>query len=61
MQRVQAETTFPSRGGAVQLGSEPAPKHRTWRLDLVYVTAPLVFGLGTALLYGKGPQGCEER
>ncbi len=53
--------TFPRWGAAVQTGSEPPPKHRTWREEIVYVTAPLIFGLGTALLYGKGPRVCEER
>jgi hypothetical protein len=53
--------TFPSWGGAVLTGSEPAPRHRSWRMELVFLTAPLVFGLGTALLYGDGPRTCEER
>ncbi len=52
--------TFPAWGAAVQLGSEPPPRHRSWRAEIVYLTAPLVFGLGTALLYGDGPRAAEE-
>ncbi len=48
--------TFPRWGGAVQLGGELPPEERTWRRELVLVTAPLTFGLGTALLYGRGPR-----
>lgn len=47
--------TFPRWGGAVQLGGELPPEERTWRREVVLVTAPLAFGLGTALLYGRGP------
>ncbi len=53
--------TFPAWGAAVQSGSEPPPEQRSWRSELVFLTAPLVFGLGTALLYGQGPRPCEER
>ncbi len=53
--------TFPTWGAAVQTGSEPPPRHRSWRKEVVMLTAPLVFGLGTALLYGHGPARCEER
>ncbi len=52
--------TFPRWGAAVQTGSEPPPHRRSWRIELVYLTAPLVFGLGTALLYGEGPGIREE-
>ena len=48
--------TFPSWGGAVLTGTEAPPEDRPWRLELVFATAPLVFGLGTALLYGRGPR-----
>lgn len=48
--------TFPPWGGAVLLGAEPPPRQRSWRKELVLATAPLVFGLGTALLYGRGPR-----
>lgn len=48
--------TFPSWGGAVLTGSEDHPRNRPWRMELVFVTAPLAFGLGTALLYGEGPK-----
>lgn len=37
-------------------GSEPHPRVRTWRYEAVLATAPLVVGLGTALLYGRGPK-----
>jgi hypothetical protein len=48
--------TFTPWGGAVQTGTEPPPNRRSWRRELVVMTAPLVFGLGTALLYGRGPR-----
>ena len=48
--------TFPSWGGAVVSGAEDHPRERPWRMELVFATAPLVFGLGTALLYGDGPK-----
>ncbi len=53
--------TFPEWGAAVQIGSEAPPRHRSWRMEVVYLTAPLIFGLGTALLYGNGPTVCPER
>jgi hypothetical protein len=53
--------TFPRWGGAVLSGAERAPRERPWRLELVFATAPLVFGVGTALLYGDGPGPCEDR
>lgn len=53
--------TFPSWGGAVLSGSEPAPRERTWRLEVMYATAPLIFGLVTAWLYGRGPEACEDQ
>lgn len=52
--------TFPRWGGAVVAGSEAPPKERSWQLEVVLATAPLVFGLGTALLYGQGPKRCED-
>ncbi len=52
--------TFRGWGGAVLTGSEPPPSDRSWREELVFLTAPLVFGLGTALLYGEGPRRFEE-
>lgn len=48
--------TFPAWGAAVLAGSEPHPRDRTWRYEAMLATAPLVFGLGTALLYGRGPK-----
>lgn len=53
-------TTFPPWGGAVLTGSEDPPKHRTWRKEIVLASAPLLFGLGTALLYGRGPRRGSE-
>jgi len=47
--------TFPRWGGAVLTGTEKKPEQRSWRKEVVLASAPLVFGLGTALLYGKGP------
>lgn len=48
--------TFPRWGVAVLTGTEPSPKDRPWAKEAVLVTAPLSFGLGTALLYGHGPR-----
>ncbi len=47
---------FPHWGGAVQTGMERPPRRRGWRREVILATAPLIFGLGTALLYGHGPQ-----
>lgn len=47
--------TFPHWGGAVRIGSERPPGERSWRMDLVMASAAFSFGLGTALLYGRGP------
>lgn len=52
--------TFTSWGGAVKTGTEPPPKRRDWRRRLLVVTPPVVFGLGTTLLYGRGPRRMEE-
>ncbi len=48
--------TFPRWGLAVLVGTEKRPRDRSWRMEAVLATAPLVFGLGTALLYGRGPR-----
>jgi hypothetical protein len=48
--------TFARWGGAVLTGAEKKPKERPWRMEIVLASAPLVFGLGTALLYGSGPK-----
>ncbi len=45
---------FPGWGGAVQTGTEPPPAGRSWQRELVLLTAPLVFGMGTGLLYARG-------
>ncbi len=47
---------FPAWGGAVRSGMELPPGRRGWRKELILATAPVVFGLGTALLYGRGPR-----
>ncbi len=53
--------TFPRWGGAVLAGSEKPPRKRSWKRESVLATAPLAFGLGTALLYGRGPKrSCSE-
>lgn len=53
--------TFTAWGGAVITGTEEKPKRRPWRREVVLATAPLVFGLVTGLLYGRGPKGkCTE-
>jgi hypothetical protein len=49
--------TFPPwGGGAVRTGTEQPPARRSGRRELVLATAPLVFGLLTALIYGRGPR-----
>jgi len=48
--------TFTPWGGAVQSGAEMPPRQRSRRKEAVLVTAPLTFGLGTALGYGRGPR-----
>ena len=48
--------TFPRWGGAVLTGAEKEPGERPWRMEIVLASAPLIFGLATALLYGKGPR-----
>src|SRR5579862_6537317 len=47
--------TFPRWGGAVLAGSEKKPDERPWRMEIVLASAPLIFGMLTALLYGDGP------
>jgi hypothetical protein len=53
--------TFPHWGGAVLTGTEPPPHRRSWRRELVLATAATVFGLGTALLYGRPRQPQAQR
>jgi hypothetical protein len=48
--------TFTSWGAAVKTGTEPPPRQRTWRKELILLTAPITFALGTALGYGRGPR-----
>lgn len=48
--------TFTPWGGAVKTGTEEPPRRRSAAKELVLVTAPLTFALGTALGYGRGPR-----
>lgn len=48
--------TFPAWGLAVLSGAEDRPADRSWRVEAMLATAPLVFGLCTAVLYGRGPR-----
>lgn len=52
--------TFPNWGMATRTRTERAPKRRSWRRELFLLAPPLIFGLGTALLYGRGPRHGEE-
>jgi len=52
--------TFTRWGGATQTRTEPPPERRDWRMKLLFLTPPVVFGLGTALLYGRGPRRGED-
>jgi hypothetical protein len=53
--------TFTPWGGAVQTGTVPPPRRRSARQELVLITAPLIFALGTALGYGRGPRPWYRR
>ena len=53
--------TFPHWGGAVLTGTERPPDRRSWRKELVLATAAMTFGLGTALLYGRGATSPDQR
>lgn len=48
--------TFPRWGAAVLTGTEDPPRDRPWRMEVVLATAAFCFGMGTALLYGDGPE-----
>jgi hypothetical protein len=52
--------TFPRWGGATRTRTTPPPEWRDWRMELLLITPPLIFGMGTALLYGRGPRHGEE-
>lgn len=47
--------TFTRWGGAIRTRTAPPPERRDWRMRLLLLTPPLLFGMGTALLYGRGP------
>lgn len=53
-------TTFPRWGGATQTRTAPPPERRDWRMKLLLLTPPLIFGMGTGLLYSRGPRHGEE-
>lgn len=52
--------TFPPWGGAVLSGSERPPGQRSLRMEIVMGSAAFTFGLGTALLYGRGPDASRR-
>lgn len=52
---------FAPWGGAVQTGTEKPPGRRSARKELVLLTAPFTFSLGTALGYGRGPRPRRRR
>jgi hypothetical protein len=52
--------TFPNWGVATKTRTERPPRWRSWRREVLLLTPPLIFGLGTALLYGRGPRHGEE-
>lgn len=51
--------TFPGWGFATWTRTERPPRRRSWRRELLLIAPPLIFGLGTALLYGRGPRRGE--
>jgi len=48
--------SFPAWGVAVRAGVERKPRQRSWRMEAVLATAAFSFGLGTALIYDRGPR-----
>lgn len=52
--------TFPNWGVATRTHTERPHRWRSWRRELLLLTPPLIFGLGTAFLYGRGPRHGEE-
>jgi hypothetical protein len=52
--------TFPNWGMATRTRTERAHRWRSWRRELLLLTPPIIFGMGTALLYGRGPRHGEE-
>lgn len=51
--------TFPDWGVATRTRTERPHSRRDWRDELLLLTPPLIFGMGTALLYGRGPRRAE--
>lgn len=51
--------TFTRWGGATLTRTAPPPKRRNWKKRLLLLTPPLLFGMGTAPLYGRGPHRSE--
>ncbi|MEO8218166.1 MAG: hypothetical protein ABI718_13890 [Acidobacteriota bacterium] len=52
--------TFTPWVAAVLIKAEEHPRHRTWKKEVVLITAPLTFGLLTALIYDNGPTGSDS-
>jgi hypothetical protein len=52
--------TFPNWGIATKTRTERPHRRRSWRRELLLLSPPLIFGMGTALLYGRGPRRGEE-
>lgn len=52
--------TFPNWGVATRTRTEHPPRRRSWRREVFLLAPPLIFGMGTALLYGRGPRHGEE-
>lgn len=52
--------TFPNWGAATLTRTERPHKRRGWRRELLLLTPPIIFGMGTALLYGRGPGHGED-
>lgn len=51
--------TFPNWGMATRTRTERPPRRRSWRRKVFLFAPPLIFGMGTALLYGRGPRRGE--
>lgn len=51
--------TFPNWGVATKTRTEKPPRRRGWRRELLLLSPPLIFGMGAALLYGRGPRPGE--
>jgi hypothetical protein len=52
--------TFPDWGAATVTRTERPFKRRNWRRELLLLSPPIIYGMGTALLYGRGPRHGED-